>query len=574
MADMNRLNEKGTRKYRRRWKQLYEDASNWRGHWRELNEYLFPRRGAFLYNEDEKTGDGRKKRQKIINSRASLARRVLGSGLMAGLTSPARPWFRLTVDNEEAMETAGVRDWLHDVRAAMLRVFQKSNFYGAARSLYGELGCFGFNAMLIEEDLKKVIRCRPMTIGEAYISLDHEYRPNGLYRKYWLTVEQIVKEFAPLGKDDKPTQKNPDGTGVNDAVWAAYTGGRIDERYQVFHVIEQRTLRNPKDPGNRSMPFKSIYFLDKDEGDQFLRVSGYRSMPFVAPRWDTIGTDTYGDCPGMEALADVKMLQKMETDKLMALDKEVNPPMNAPVSMRDTGGTIVSGGVNYIDTQQGQQGFTPAYQVKPDLNGLAFEIDRVENRINEHFFVPLFMSIINENKQMTATETAQRVAEKMQQIGPVIERLQSEFLDVIIERTFTIMESLGMIPEPPQEIQGNDFNIEYISLLAQAQQMYGTVTIEQLAGFVANVAGVSPEILDKVDFDQMLDQYADDLGAPPELIRTDDVVQQIRDGRAQQAAQAQAMETGGNMAQGAKLLSEAKLEGDSALDALMGGVAG
>jgi len=554
---MRREKEKGTKTYRKRWKELYQDADTWRQHWKELAEYLYPRRGVFLTNEDEESGTGDKKGQKIINTRSIRARKIAAAGLMSN-SSPSRPWFRFALPDDDLMEYQPVKEWLHEVRSRVMTVYQRSNFYGAAYSLYSEMVSFGWNPMLIEEDPDTIIRCKPMTIGEAYIGCDKHLRPNSLYRCFWMTAYQLLDMFGEdnLTSDVKAALRNKTG----------------DKKFKVYHVIEPRNLRDPAILNPRNMPYASVYYLDKATNEEFLRISGYRTIPFVAPRWDVVGTDIYGDCPGIDALADVKMLQKMEKDKLMGLDKEVNPPMNAPTSMKKTGGTIISGGVNYIDVTQGQQGFTPAYQVRPDIRNLAIEIDRVEQRINEHFHVDLFIAVLNENKQMTATEVAQRHAEKLQQLGPVLERLQSEFLGPAIDRTVDIMESMGLLPEPPQEIQGMDLDIQYISLLAQAQKMVGTTGIEQLAGFGANLAGVNPDVLDKFDFDEMVDQYAEMLGVPPELVRADDAVAELRQARAQQMAQQQAMEQGMNMAQGAKLLSDAKLEGDSALDQLVGGI--
>jgi hypothetical protein len=549
-------NRRSTKFYRKRWNKLYLDAADWRTYWSDICEYLYPRRGLFLASDTEESGRGEKKGQKIINTRASRARRVAAAGLLGGISSPSRPWFRLALADSDLMEFEPVKRWLQIVRDGMLTVFQRSNYYGAAHNVYGEILSFGYNPMLIDADPKTVIRCRPMTIGEAYVALDDQYRPDTLVRKFWLTTEQLIRQFG----EDK----------VTDTVRTQWRNSLLDERHLVYHIVEPREIRNPKDPGPRNMPYASIYFEDKADDMQFLRISGYRTKPFAAPRWDVTGTDVYGDCPGMEALGDIKQLQKMEHDKLAALAKQVNPPMNAPASMKDTGGTLLPGGINYIDPNAGNSKFEPSFVPQLQLNNLSEEIRAVEMRIREHFYEDLFLAVLNENKQMTATEVAQRHAEKLQQLGPVLERLQSEFLDVVIERTYSIMESFDMIPPPPKEIQGMDWKVEYISLLAQAQKMTNTAGIEQLAGFIGGLSGVNPEVLDKFDMDEAVDQYAEIIGVNPELVRTDDDVAKLREMRSQaQAQQAQAQQMGA-LAAGAKTLSETKMNTNSALDVLTG----
>lgn len=551
-----------TKKLRKIWKTLYEDNSTWRQHWREIADYLLPRRSAFLTNEQEKLGEGEKKDGKIINTKVLRARRVMAAGMLTGMTPPTRPWFRLTLAEQESLEYHPVREWLERVQQAMQTVFQRSNFYAAVHNLYRELGVFGFNAMLVEEDWQDVIRCRPTTIGEAYITLDASYRPNAMYRVFYLTSDQILEEF---------------GENAVDPILRSQITNNPLQQWLVHHAIYPRQDRNVVIGGPLNETYASVYYLDKQQAEgefAVLRESGYISQPFVAPRWDVVGSEIYGDCPGIETLADVKMLQKMESDKLMGLDKEINPPMNAPTSMRKTGGNLLPGGVNYIDQNQGQQGFSPTLQVRPNLEAMAFELDRVERRIDEHFFVDLFLAVTREDKKMTATEVTERMAERLQQLGPALERLQNELLDPVIDRTFTIMNNMGLIPPAPPEIQGMDFKVEYISVLAQAQRMSGTVAIEQLASFVGSLAAAVPDVLDKFDADQAVDEYSEMLGTPTGVVRSDDQVEEIREARRAAAQRQAALEQASVMAKGAKDLAQAPVGENSALDMVLGGITG
>jgi hypothetical protein len=557
MATLN-----STKELRRTWKTLYEDNSTWRTHWKEISEYLLPRRGIFLTNEQEKAGTGEKKDGKIINTKVLRARRVMAAGMLTGMTPPTRPWFRLSLPDPELLEFHPVRAWLEVVQQAMQTILQRSNFYAAVHNMYRELGLFGFNAMLIEEDWKTVIRCRPMTIGECYITMDSTYRPEALYRQFWMTGLQLTQEF---------------GEEVLSPTIIAAIKAKPEQNFLVHHAVFPRNRRNVLIGGALNSMYASVYYLENEQPEgqwAILRESGYVSRPFVSPRWDVVGTETYGDCPGIETLADVKQLQKMEADKLMALDKEINPPMNAPVSMKQTGGNLLPGGVNYIDVQQGQQGFTPTLVVRPNLEAMAFELDRVERRIDEHFFVDLFLAVTREDKNMTATEVSERMAERLQQLGPALERLQSELLDPVIDRVFTIMNNMGLVPPAPPEIQGMEYKVEYISVLAQAQRLSGTVAVEQLVGFVGNLAGAVPSVLDKLDADQAVDEYAEMLGTPSSIVRSDDDVEEIRVARAEAEAQQAQLQQQAIAAEGAKVMSETPLGKGSALDAVLGGITG
>jgi hypothetical protein len=543
-----------SKKYRIRLKQLREERQTWVSHWHDIVDHLVPRSGRYLLSDTERSNDGQKKHQKILNSSSGDALRTIAAGLQGGLTSPSRPWFTLRVQNEKLMETASVRDWCHEVRDRMLTVFAQSNFYGSVHSVYEELAAFGTSAMLIEEDFDDVIRCRPFTIGEYYLALDSKYRPDTLYRQFSMTARQLVEEFG---------EEN-----VTDVVKNCFNTNQSEKRFEIVHAIQKNkgVKADKKDASGKL--FESIYYELQAPEDKFLRRSGYDTIPFVAPRWKINGVDIYGSCPAMDALGDIKMLQKMEEKKLKALDKLIDPPMNAPSTFKGKGGTIIPGGINYIDPTAGGQSFQPAYQINPDFQKMVFAIQQVEERIKDSFFNKLFLSVLQSDKSMTATEVAERHTEKMVVLGPILERLQSELLGPIIDRVFSIMLNLNLLPEPPQEMQGQELKIDYISLLAQAQKSVGTTSLTQLANFVGALAQIKPEVVDKFNGDEAIDQFGDMVGAPPKVVNSDDMVEAMR---AQKAKQAQAMQMA-QMAQGAaqtgKVLSETQLGQGTALDSL------
>lgn len=155
-------------------------------------------------------------------------------------------------------------------------------------------------------------------------------------------------------------------------------------------------------------------------------------------------------------------------------------------------------------------------------------------------------------------------------LGPVIERLQSELHDPTIDRTFAIMLRAGMLPPPPQEIQGMNMKVDYISTLAQAQKMVGTQSIEETIAFAGNVAQVMPTILDNIDYDDAIREYAEMKGVPPTMMRTQEELQAIREQRAKEQQARELAAAMPQMAESAKTLSETQVNGGNALDAVMG----
>ena len=523
-AEEKTYNPNVTTPYRARLSQLHTTRESFMGQYREINDFMSPRRGQYLLGDTQKVNDGSKKHQKIINGVAYDALRVVAAGMQGGLTSPSNPWFSLGLPDKNLMEFAPVRDWLHGVRNSMLTVFAQSNIYGALHGLYSEIAEFGTSAISLEEDWKTVLRCKHFTVGEYKLGLDERYAVDTLGRTFSMTAANMIKKF---GRDR-----------VSEKVISAATRNSGEEMFLCEQLIQ------PNDGKLVSFDryqFMSIYMEKAPEDlDMTLAEEGYHTQPFAAPRWETVGSDTYGNGPGMDALGDCKQVQKMESDKLKAINKNIDPPMNAPTSMKGQGGTLIAGGINYVDTLQGGQKFEPAHEVRPNTAEIAAEIETVGLRIKRFFFNDLFLSILGSDKTMTATEVARRYEEKLIVLGPIIERLQAELLDIIISRTYFIMQNMGMIPPPPPELNGVPWRIKYISLLAQAQRMVGTSGIEQVGVFVRGLSETHANVVDKFDADEAVDNYSDMVGIPPSIIRTDEVVSAMRQQRAElQARQAQ-----------------------------------
>jgi hypothetical protein len=543
-----------TAPYRKLYKDLRDDAQEWITTWKDINEYVLPRRGRYLFSEEtEKYNQGERADQKIINSVATKSARTLAAGMQSGLTPHSRPWFVLGLLDKDLMEYDPVKVWINQVRDVMFDVFSRSNYYAAKSSIYLELGVFGIGAMLIEDDFETVARFRPFTIGEAFISLDSKYRAKTLARQFSMSAQQMIERF---GEES-----------LSDAAKASIKSNNGNKRFEVIHVIRPRSKEIILP---RHLAYESVYVELSGDPNKFLGQSGYIDRPFVVPRWDVIGVDAYGGCPGDDTLGDNKMLQKMEVDKLKALDKYVDPPMNADVSLKAKGGNIASGGVNYIDTARNQT-FTPAYQVNPEIQAIAFEIERVENRIKAGFFNDLFLSIITNDKNMTAREVVERHEEKMTILGPVVERVITEDLDPTVHRVFYLAQNMGLFPPMPEELQGREIKIEYISVLAQAQKMMGVSAIEQTAGFVGNLAAVFPSVVDKFDADEAVEEYAAKVGIAPQIIRGKEAVAELRQAQAQAQDAAIKQQQVAQTAQTAKVLSEVDTERPSALQALLGG---
>lgn len=545
--------QKLRKQMQQRWGGLKSERESWMTHWQDISEILLPRSGRF-FESDQNRGDRR--HNKIYDNTATRALRVLAAGMMAGMTSPARPWFRLTTSDPYLDESAGVKTWLADVTRVMQMVFAKSNTYRALHAMYEELGAFGTASSIVLPEFNNVIHHHVLTAGEYAITTDYLGKVDTLYREFQMTVGQMVAEF---GRDK-----------CSRTVQSLYDRGDLDKWVTVMHGIEPRTDRDVGRRDARNMPWRSVYFEPGSTDSVFLRESGYQQFPALCPRWATSGGDIYGNSPAMEALGDIKQLQHEQLRKAQGIDYKTNPPLQVPTAFKERMLDTLPGGISFVDSANPTGGIRSAFEVNIDLSHLLEDIMDVRERIKSSFYADLFLMLAGGDlRNMTATEVAERHEEKLLMLGPVLERLHNEILDPLIEMAFARMLEAGVVPPPPPELEGMDLNVEFVSMLAQAQRAIATNGVDRFVSNLGVVAQFKPDVLDKLDADKWADAYADMLGIDPELIVSGEQVTLIRQQRAQQQ---QAMQQAEMLQQGAgvaKDLAAAKTNEPSALTSVM-----
>jgi hypothetical protein len=554
---------------------LWTDRSSYDSHWQELANFYFPRRTRF-WAGDRNRGD--KRNQNIINSTGRFAARTLQSGLHAGLTSPARPWLKLTTPDTELAEHPPVKRWLYQVTQRMLTLFSLSNLYNVLPIVYGDMGVFGTGAMAVLEDTPGLFRCQQFPLGSYALGLDRRGQVTTFVRDYQLTVRQIVEEFGLQANG-----RDIDWTPISLTVRNLWEHGDYESPVDVTWIVLPNEGADATRLAAKYLPWASCHFETGSGEGKFLRESGFRVFPIMAPRWDITGEDSYGtSCPGMDALGDVKQLQIMERRKGQALAKIVDPPTVGPTALRTQKTSTLPGDITYVDVREGMQGFRSVYDINLNLQHLAFDIQAVEYRIKRAFFEDLFIMLgtsdpLRGQQPVTAREVDERHEEKLIALGPVLERTNDELLDPLVDRVFDLMLVAGFFGDagipPPPELQGVQVKAEYLSILSQAQKLVGVTGQDRLLASLYPMAE-DPTIRAKINLKQVVNTYADMLGVDPRLIRSDEEADQILAAQAE-AAKAQAdAEQAAQVATAMQRASQAKMGTDSALDRLAAGVGG
>ncbi|HGN0091172.1 TPA: portal protein [Morganella morganii] len=537
--------------------QLKAERLSFEPHWRELSDFTRPRSTRFTASEVNR---GDRRNSKIIDPAAVMAARTLSSGMMSGITSPARPWFRLATPDRDLMDYGPVKLWLETVEQRMNEVFNRSNLYQSLPLMYEDLGTFATGAMAVVADPQRVIRTVPFPTGSFYIANGADLSVDTAVREFSMTVRQVITEF---GTD-----------AVSDTVKSQWNSGQYGQWVNVVHAVYPNLDRQTGKLEAKHKAYKSVYYEANSTDDKLLRESGYDEFPIMAPRWEVNGEDVYGSsCPGMVALGSVKALQLLQRRKAQMIDKITNPPLQAPASIKSQRISTIPGGINYLPMADVNNQIKPLFQIPANgTNGLLEDIQDTRQIIDHAYFVDLFrmMQTVN-TRSMPVEAVAEMREEKLLMLGPVLQRLDSELLDKLINRTFSVMAENNLLPVPPDEMQGMHLKVEYISVMAQAQKAIGVSSIERFIGFTSGIGQFSPDALDKINVDETIDAYAASIGVPPSVVATNEQVAQIRENRAQQQAMAQQMQMAQAAVGGAQALGNTPMDDNSALAALAGG---
>lgn len=539
----------------RRMSELDREFSTFRDHYKELSEFVDPRRGRF-FTSDRNKGD--KRHKTILNSQGTQALRKASAGMLAGAMSPSRSWFTFDLIDKTILADPAVRTWLDLLKRIVLQVFASSNFYNMAPTMLRELLLFGTGCMTHLDDFEDVARFHTHTVGSYRVATNSKNNVDTLAREFEMTVYQLVQKFG-LNSVSTSVRNNWDRSNYH--AW-----------HPVYHFIELNPFRDESEAkvSSEFLPFRSVYWEKntKNATDKhlFLSRKGFKGFPAYVPRWEVTGEDVYGtNCPGMTNLGDIKQLQSQEREKAKAIAKSSTPPLQGPPSMKNHPIPNLPGG--YAVNSNSNSKIEPLYKVDPRIQEMLYDIERTERRIDSGFYVDLFMAITDMAgvQPKNQLQLSQINEERLLQIGPVLEQIHGEWLARMVSRTIQQVIDADIVPPAPPKLQGRELNIQFVSALAMAQRAVATGAIERTIFFAGTLNEGGWDMVDKINADFAIDEYSSLVGAPPELIRSTDEANQARQARQQQMQQMQAMEQAQQAANVAKMASDAKLGDDNVL---------
>jgi len=532
--------------------------------------------GSGNSNKGKRTGD------EVYDGTALSAANLAADGIHGYMCSPSIHWFDLTLPGKlNFAKTSGMRAWsgkrtdeypevkvwLDECEEVLYPAFRRSNFYDFHPDFTKEGITVGTGTAIVEEDIKEGrINFTLPHFRECYIAENQFGKVDTLYRKYKLTLRQLVQKFGKekifaLDTNFKiQYEKNP------------YT------EKEIVHATFPRSDYDPSKLDGKNKPIASFWMLPHANKAKIIDESGYWELPNVTWRWRKNSSELYGRSPAWDAYVDICKGNAQAETNLVAGHKMVDPAMVAPSDLR---GKVNSdpGGWTWIDGA-----VTKDKIPMPAITGIQLpygqdQQDRTDKSIKEHFHVDFFL-MLNQaafNKvPLTATQVVGMQGEQAAVLGTRIGRHQSEGLNPLMDRVWNIEERAGRLPQPPQILMdlggGQNIEIDYLGPLSQAQKLTGIQSIRagiEIAKEFASVPGMEMAI-DVIDADKTLTEALNVVGFPAKCLKEQSTVDQVRAIRQQQQKAAQDLEAMGEMAKAGQRLTR-KVEKGSGIDMMTGG---
>ncbi len=538
---------------------LVSQKAEWDTRWADTADYYLPfiprRLQAGSGQGTRKPHEPASAKTKRIRDVTLLALRTLTAGMYGGLSSPSERWFELRVGLPGFDDDPEVKQWLTQVENILFEALAGSNYYTAAQQEYQMIGSIGTGPMMIVSDPKTVLRYELISPGEYCLAQNAQNRIDTMFRKFPMTIRQVVETF---GIDN-----------VSPSTAMTYRRrSNVDESTDIVHVIipmEDEWYQGYDIPLDAQ--FASFYYEEGKEGaTEFLAVGSYSSQPFVAPRWATMDNSTYGYSPASENMQTAKLFNTIWETLVKAAHKKVDPPLQGPPSARRL--DMRPGAFNEVGGSGDK--ITNLFSIEYDFGTVGQILSILEDDIYSGMYNDLFSVFMrNASTEKTATETVELAVEKLTMLGPVIERNHGEMHEPHLERAFDILSRQGYLPPTPKALDGIPINIEFVSMLAQAQKAKQAGKLNQFLGIIANMASVVGETaIDAINVDETINTYANIYAITPNILVDQNERDRIRADRAQQLQAMQQLEAAEMAAKTAKTASGASLEGDNLLSAV------
>jgi len=505
--------------------------SNIRSLWQETAERMYP-----YVNINSSSVAGSKRNTNIYDLTAMLDSEDMVSGLKQILIPSGQLFF--AIKTSIGVATDPVRRYLSMLTEVSHEEIFKSNFITELDEVLRSLIIFGLASIYSEWTIQTGLNYKTPIIGTYQFIENSKKLIDGIIITTEYTPFQAKEEFGDnAGEEILKAVNEPD---------------KAKERFKFIYLIRPRENINPNlsQTYSNNMPWESIIVNEKEK--LIVEEGGYPQFPYHSARWKRPGNEKHGRGIGTEMLPQIKYLDKLKEDFVDVANFHAKPPYQVHESVEGSIRIVPGSRVtvrNMDDIKVLDQRMIGNFPVVKDI--LAMERDVIHRAFFRDAFSPL-QDLTGDRR--TTLEIRERIKQTWHKIGPPVARVWYELLDKCVTRSILLLIRNGVVEQPPTELQGVNFGIEFVGPFALELRSQQAKAFQEWVAFVGGMEEIFPGATDNVDSDDAIMRMGRTFGVNAEDMATEEEREAKREARRQQQEQQlalQAAQTGSQAYQGA-----------------------
>lgn len=502
----------------------------------DAQKYVRPNSDKFDHGHTPMQEDGSRE---LYDDTAVWCNQMFANGLSSNLIPKSDRWFYLRITNRaNADVTPEETQYLQGVADRIFHEFAlpQSQFYSSSHECFLDVGAYGTSPVQISE-VNGVVNFRSRPLADVFFDTDQYGTVDTVYYRCYKTARQLMQAF--------PNVEGMQGFNKDNSV---------HNKYELIYTIEPNTDKAAK-KGSRvgkGRPYKVTYWCPALK--EPLQESGSSYFTFLVPRWSKLADEVYGRGPAFSCLSQIRALNKMVKEALTSAEY-----LNFPTLTAEEDSIMLPmkyGSRQIMFHEAGSE--KPSPIMAGNQPQYVMEMIRMyRDSVNRSFFVD---QIIRQEKKerQSVTEIQDVRGQMLNQLAPLLNRMETEYLGPAIEATFELLDRAGELPEKPASLAGASLEVSYSSPASQSQFATRLSDISAFMQDIAPLAQVKPEIMNAVNEQKLLASYAQYRNISPDVIKTEEEVSEMSRAAQEQNQQQQAVAAAPQIGGAMKDIAQAK----------------
>lgn len=517
--------------------------------WQEVAENFYPERADFTvkrYLGDDFASN-------LMTSYPLLCRRDLGDSIGTMLRNTSQPWFDMSITNDVRLDNDS-RSWLQWATSVQRRAMYDpaTLFTKATKQGDHDFAAFGQCALTVKADYKSnTLLYRCYHLRDIAWMEDECGKICFIARRWKPGARELVRLFS------KSAMRQ--GNSVHAKV-EKLAKTKPFEEIECLHIMCAADMFDG-DGAAGGKPWRSVYY-DCVNNHTMESVAQW-NKEYVIPRWQTVSGSQYSYSPAtVAALPEARLLQSMTLTLLQAGEKIVDPPMVATEQAVRSDMDITPGGVIWVDYDYDERLGSALRPITTDAKGMPLSQEMQKDSrglLAQCFYLNKLRPFLpTDDKEMTAFQAGQVVAQYIRDALPLFEPMEAEYNGELCLETFEVLKRVGAFGAPaemPRMLHDPSLDIKFTfkSPLHDAIESQKGQKFLQMGQLIGQAVQLDPSVAALPDATVALRDALNGIGVPARWMRSEVTVEQIN---AQHAAQAQAQSQLALMQQGADVANK------------------